>query len=353
MPQLTRVLFGCLALMIGLVIAQGGCTPVIEGWRDVSGISKNDPGPDAPFTKNLAAAEAEAYPNLASVPPPPARATTAAERQKLTQSLVADRAAVAAAGGTTASPARAPAAPTLRPAYAASPPPAVALAASSARVPAPSPAASPAASPAVKTVKTATAGTPAGSPARGPAPPEAPSPNSTLQTPEIGPLPEPEAARPAPPPASLPAAPRPAVGAGPSPAALASVAPEAPPPVPDLAPPPPPPSAPGKPATKRAPGLVTVATLAGGAAGGREEAEIAKLAARYKQEPGRVRVVAYAAAPAAGSDPLASYQAALDRAQAIAKALAAAGIPAGKIQTEATPASAAAGAGRVEVQFGP
>jgi hypothetical protein len=61
--------------------------------------------------------------------------------------------------------------------------------------------------------------------------------------------------------------------------------------------------------------------------------------------------VAFAAAPAPGVDPLTSYRAALDRAQAIAKDLTAAGIPAGKIQTEANPANAGPQIGRVEIQF--
>lgn len=344
MLELTRVLSGCLApigaLAIGLSIGLWGCTPVIEGWRDVSGISKNDPGPDAPFIKNLAEGEAAPYPNLASVPPPPARATSATERQKLTQTLLADRAAAAAAGDTTTIAASATAAAAPRPARAAPAAPGVAVAAP----PAP--------------VKTATAeprdGAPQGvrHPAAEPAQP--PPPESSLQTPEVRSLPEPEAARPAPPPLSLPAATRPAVASGPSPAALASVKPEAPPPLPTLAPPLPPPAT-GKPATKpaqTAPGLVTVAILTGPVAGG-GQAEIASLAARYKEQPGRVRVVGYAAAPAAGGDPLASYQAALDRAQAVARALTAAGIPGAKIQTEATPAASTAGAGRVEVQFGP
>jgi hypothetical protein len=64
-------------------------------------------------------------------------------------------------------------------------------------------------------------------------------------------------------------------------------------------------------------------------------------------------VVSYAAAPVGGADPLESYHAALERAQAVAKALAATGIPANKIQTQATPASGTSGAGRVEIQLAP
>jgi outer membrane protein OmpA-like peptidoglycan-associated protein len=74
--------------MLGLA----ACNPV-DTWRDLTGVSRNDPDPDTtPNTKNLAAGEASDYPNLATVPPPPVRALTAAEREKLTQSLIADRA---------------------------------------------------------------------------------------------------------------------------------------------------------------------------------------------------------------------------------------------------------------------
>src|SRR5579864_1387515 len=93
-----------MALMaLALDLAPTACSP-IETWRSMSGIAKNDPDPaTAPFTKNLAAGEAEPYPNLASVPPPPTRETSTAERQKLTQSLIADRAQTQALGGAVAS----------------------------------------------------------------------------------------------------------------------------------------------------------------------------------------------------------------------------------------------------------
>ena len=77
-----------LAVLLGL----SACNPV-DTWRDLTGISRNDPDPETtPNTKNLAAGEASDYPNLATVPAPPVRALTAAEREKLTQSLIADRA---------------------------------------------------------------------------------------------------------------------------------------------------------------------------------------------------------------------------------------------------------------------
>ena len=82
-----------------------------------------------------------------------------------------------------------------------------------------------------------------------------------------------------------------------------------------------------------------------------DRAEIDRVAGLYREKPGTVRVLAFAAAPTGGGDPLASYHAALGRAQQIAKALADAGIPANKIQTEAAPSPLAAG--RIEIQFAP
>src|SRR5690242_18204562 len=87
----TRRLARLLAVFT-VLLGLSACNPV-ETWRDLTGVSRNDPDPDTtPNTKNLAAGEASDYPNLATVPPPPVRALTSAEREKLTQSLVADRA---------------------------------------------------------------------------------------------------------------------------------------------------------------------------------------------------------------------------------------------------------------------
>ena len=88
------------AVLVGCGVAVAGCNGTVETVRSLRGINKNDPDPvTAPFTGNMAAAEAAPYPNLASVPPPPSRATTAAERQSLTEKLVAERAAALAASG--------------------------------------------------------------------------------------------------------------------------------------------------------------------------------------------------------------------------------------------------------------
>jgi len=192
--------------------------------------------------------------------------------------------------------------------------------------------------------------------------------------PQLRSVPEPEAARPAPPAPALAAVPRPAAVAEPLPASAANMMPAPPPPVPVLDPVAPPPSSvkpdsqtnPGaqrKPEPKRAPAATTVATLdilGGGSATGAvpavtDRTQIERVAGLYRDNPGTVRVVGYAAGPAAGGaaggDPLASYHAALERAQAVAKALTEAGIPTSKIQTEASPAAGARAPGRVEIQF--
>ena len=78
-------------VVVALLLGLAACNPV-DTWRDLTGVSRNDPDPDTtPNTKNLAAGGASDYPNLATVPPPPVRALTADEREKLTQSLIADR----------------------------------------------------------------------------------------------------------------------------------------------------------------------------------------------------------------------------------------------------------------------
>jgi hypothetical protein len=321
---------------LALLAAVAGCSP-IQTYRELSGVAKYDPDPvTSPFVHNMAAAYAEPYPNLASVPPPPSRETTAAERRKLAESLVADREKAAAS----AAPAAAAAAGSTSPVGEA---PTGGIIASG-----------PAA--------TRGAGAhPAGAAAR--SGPVAPPQDSTLRMPQIASLPQPETARPAPPPPQLPAAPPPSAAPVPA-AAIATATPAPPPPMPVLAPiapPPPPPSlATARPTSKtadKAPALTVVARLhlAPDAAlpDAAERAQIDKTAALYRQKPGPVRVVAYAAAPSPGSDPLGLYQAALDRARGVAKALAAAGIPADKISAEAKPAErgSANAVGQVEIEL--
>src|ERR1700720_1706739 len=352
----------------GLVLAIGlaGCGPV-ESYRSMMGVSRNDPDPEtAPFTQNLAAGETMAYPNLATVPPPPTRATTTAERQKLTQSLIAERTETQSeatkglpAAPPTTKPAGSPAtkptagtgtqvatAPTA-PAAANPPPPAAAN-------PAPATAA---ASTTPEASKTANATPELGHhPAKQPA--EPPPRESSLQMPQVSAVPEPEKTRPPLPPPNLPAPP-PLVAAPvrPPPEAIVAGIPAPPPAVPVIADVPQPttlkPQAPRRVAT-----LVAALELSGmpPRIDGDGRAQIQRVAALYNEEPRPVRVVAYAAAAAPGApggEPLAGYHAALERAQAVAAALRAAGIPADKVQAEAAPASGASSTDRVDIQLMP
>jgi hypothetical protein len=174
--------------------------------------------------------------------------------------------------------------------------------------------------------------------------------DSTLEMPQVRSRPEPEAVRPPLPPPSLAQVAPPVSAAPTAPEVVASAAPAPPPPVPALLPAAPPPAAIEP--LRRTPTATTVATLAiAGAAAAPERAEIDRVAALYRERPGTVRVLAYAAAPTGGGDPLAGYHAALGRAQQIAKALADAGVPANKIQTEAAPSPLPAG--KVDIQFAP
>jgi hypothetical protein len=346
--------FTGLVVLIGLgaalPMALGGCGAV-ETYRALAGVDKNDPDPQtAPFSGNLADAESAPYPNLASFPPMPVRATNTAERLKLTQSLIADRSALAADSGLAAEGSAegakaAPGVPAAALATAAGAPPNVQSANPAA------PAALPGASPPARSALNS-----AQSGRRATGEPPEPGPlDSSLEMPDVRSVPEPEATRPPPPAPALAAVPRPALVPAPAPAAVASAMPQPAPPVPELAPVAPPPAA-ARTEPKRAPAATTVATLelsAAAAPVGQDRAQIDRVAMLYKDNPGAVRVLAYAAAPKGGGDPLDSYHAALERAQAVAKALADAGIPAGKIQTQAAPAAGARATGRVEIQFTP
>ena len=344
--------FSGLVVLLGLGAALPMVLPgcdAVETYRSLAGVNKNDPDPQtAPFSGNLADAEAAPYPNLASFPPMPVRATNTAERQKLTQSLIADRSALAAQSGPAAPrPAEGTkAAPDLPEATLATAAPSNARSANPA-----APSAVPGASPAARSALNS-----AQSGRRATGEPPEPGPlDSSLKMPDVRSVPEPEATRPPPPAPALPAVPRPALAPEPAPASLASTMPQPAPPMPVLTPVAPPPSA-IKTEPKRPPAATTVATLelrAAAAPFGQDQAQIDRVATLYKDSPGAVRVLAYAAAPAGGGDPLDSYHAALERAQAVAKALADAGIPAGKIQTEAAPAAGARAPGRVEIQFTP
>jgi hypothetical protein len=354
--------------MIVAGCSQGITNKGIAAWRSLHGLNADDPNPKtAPFTGNMARAYHQPYPNLASVPPPPLVDSTTAERHTLAQTLIADRNATAALGGLPSPAAVAVPAPGAMTAAAAQPnPPTTAVAAPkpapATMVAAATPAATTAAAmpqPAAKTAsagatKVATKAKPASHGATAPRPGQATAQqplNSSLTMPTIpGPLPQPQT--PQPPPAAPVFAAVPPVPAAPimPPAAASSVVSQPPPPPPAL------PTigalaAPAPVPAKRPPATI-VATLDIAATRAADRAQIAHVAALYKERPRAVRVVAFAAAPAPGNDPLRLYDAALDRAQKIAKALAAAGIPAGRIETEANPASGRQ-LDRVDIQFAP
>src|SRR5437763_9382179 len=97
-----------LCLAAALLVALDGC--VIDAYRSVRGLDKNDPDPaTAPFSQNLAAGEVADYPNLSTVPPPPTRASTVAERAALTKKLIEDRTSAETDAASLRAPAAAPA----------------------------------------------------------------------------------------------------------------------------------------------------------------------------------------------------------------------------------------------------
>jgi hypothetical protein len=318
--------FAVLLLAAGLT----GCNP-IEGYRSLTGFNKNDPDPaTALFTQNLDTALNGSYPNLASVPPPPLVSSTAAERAQIATGLNAQRTSAQAPDAQghpgTAAPGPVPPPPPI-------PPELVAMAGGTPAAPAAPP-----------------------PPLRGASEPPLPSsPNATLQTPQITvPLPGVEPSRPAPGQGSPSPIPAPAPSQL-SPATVQSANPQPAPPPAAM----PPLQASAATAVQPAPRLpptpVTLASLdlspTATALTAAEQARVADIAARYRDKPGIVRIVAYAAPAAGSAEQLNSFRAALDRAQLIAKALGAAGIPPKQIQTQAAPSTASAPPGRVDVQL--
>ena len=319
-----------LALLSLALLSLDGCSlNPIKWFRDTTGSSKNDPGPDAPNAQNLEAGGNQPFPNLGSVPPPPNRALSLEEREALTQKLIADRANAKYIDdqlriGPTASAAPPPPAPgksppTPAPAVAAAPPPAPVPA-----VAAPPPPVAPAAaaSPATKAAAATEQATPE------------PPHESSLTSPEIANLPQPETPRAPPPPpsdltggASAPAAPVPAA-VTPQPASeqLAS-----------------------RPAAAAAPqepvSGAPVAQIAFADNSARlspaEQRKLDDIVPLQRRNGGLVRVVGYAPKPRSdgASQQLASFRMALERANAVATALAQAGIAAGQIAVEAAPPS--------------
>jgi outer membrane protein OmpA-like peptidoglycan-associated protein len=188
---------------------------------------------------------------------------------------------------------------------------------------------------------------------------------STLKAPTISEAPVAEATRPAPPPPqpTMAPSPVPAASAMAPPSAMASAAPQPPPPPPSIAPIPPPPAASVKPtptptAAEPAPtgGRIAATIDFPSATANFTQADretIDGIAAQFRQKAGTIHVIAYAAGGASGRSQLDAYRDALDRGQAVAKALAGDGVPVGKIQTQAAPAREGSPSGRVVIQLAP
>jgi outer membrane protein OmpA-like peptidoglycan-associated protein len=377
------------ALVAASILGLSACNP-IETYRNLTGVSKNDPDPaTTPNTQNLTAGDKSPYPNLATVPPPPTQALTAAELDKLTQSLIADRknakytSEQLQAGfdeGAGAPPPPLPPPPAAPPAPPVAGPQPAAPAAGTKTAPAPPGNGTP--PPVGQVVASApSAGQVAStSPAAGEKgarksgqPPEPGPMESSLQSPQIASLPEPQQSQPAPPPptqlrmsaasatggkpagAHLPAPPAPA----PMPAAIASAEFQPPPPPPALAPAAPTRTAaatgPDKSAKQPpAPHVDTPVALINFAAdsttlSNADRQSLGKIVPLYRRDPGKVRVVGYAGVGTSADQQLNAFQAALDRAQAVAAALAKAGIPSDKILVEAAPVGEDSGQSRAEV----
>lgn len=331
---------GAAFAVLALLMVLGGCDPVIGAYRNLRGLSRDDPNPaSASNAKNLARAEAEPYPNLATVPPPPSGASTAASRTRLLRDLTRRRIALDASNrklraGESIAFAPPPPPPLLPPGAAAGNPPAP-----------------PGAKEGLKPDLL-------GPGPRKPGQPPLPGPReSPLASPRIAALPQPEASRLAPAPPHLAALPPPAPPALPS-EAVAAAGFQPPPPPPRLAPLAPAPPVPaGKPRPSAPAGAIRLAEIrfpadATSLAPG-DQPIIAKIAALYHRRPGRLRVVGFAGSGGGARHQLESFRAALDRAQAVAAALGKAGIPPARIAIEAAPLGAASGTARAEILLEP
>ena len=354
----------------------------VEWYRDATGVSEDDPKPDARNTQNFEKGGEQPYPNLASVPPPPNNALSSADREKLRNSLAADRAnakyvesndqyvaappkvvpspplnapepaaqpetpgaPAASVPATPAAPpqtpgtlaASVPATPAAQPQTATAPAPSV----QATPVPAPAPATPPAASPA---------------PVRGS---EKPPQESSLTPPSVRSVPQGETPRPAPPPppgvpvsAQTPSPPAPQPP--PQTAAL---------PAPHLRPPPgaaiEPVTAGGGAALPSGAGatLGTV-TFTGNSAKLSPEvlAQVREVAAlRERSGGGTIRVTGYSVPQieqGSIAPRLASFNLALDRARAVAAALTQNGVPLKSVEIGASPPPPGQPGGVVEMSL--
>jgi outer membrane protein OmpA-like peptidoglycan-associated protein len=362
-----------------VLLGLGACNP-IEGYRHLTGASKNDPDPaTTPNTQNLAAGEKSPYPNLATVPPPPTQALSTVELDKLTQSLIADRknakytseqlqAGFDEAAGPPPPPPPPPAPPAATsPSDEAAP---AGPAGGSKVATAPSGAGTP---PAPGHAASATQAAAEKGPRKSGEPREPGPMESSLQSPQIASLPEPGQSQPPPPPPPLLRMPATSAGAGKT-AAAHLPAPPAPAPMTasiasaEFQPPPPPPVIPPAAATRTAaatgPGKsekpapaapvdMRVAQINFAAdsttLSDADRQSLGAIVPLYRRAPGNVRVVGYTGVGSSADQQLNGFQAALDRAQAVAAALAKAGIPRDKILVEAAPVGEDSGQSRAEV----
>jgi len=336
-----RTATGLIALALPLWLAS--CSHVPEAvnpvawYRDVTGSSQNDAKDDQSRNqKNLEAGTSKDYPNLATVPGEPNSTLSGIDRDKLQQSLIADRNNAKYSGEQLE--AGQPTGPGVAP-----PPAAVAAASPPAQQSASLP---PVASNSPAQTKPVQASAPPK-----PAAPAAqnrqtarqePPVESSLQTPAVRSVPQGETPPPPPPPANI------------VPLSAPSSTPPAQPPT----------------ATRQSQTNLAMRSL-GGATGGMSvsvgditfaagsssltpahNGPLSEIAGLYKQSGGRIRVVGHAEL-GAGSDPVqqqvSSLDLALDRANAVAQALAQMGVPTNQISVEAAPTRGGNDVARAEV----
>jgi outer membrane protein OmpA-like peptidoglycan-associated protein len=315
----------------------------VEWYRDATGVSEDDPQPDARNTQNLEKAGEEPYPNLASVPPPPTNALSAADREKLHNSLAADRANAQYVENNDQYVATAPKVVPSPPLSAPEAPPQTGAAPVAPVETTPAPVAQPqtSAAPAAAgqaTPRAATRGT------------EKPAQESSLTSPSVRSVPQGETPRSAPPPpagVSTQAPPAQRLPPAPQPPQTAAL---------------PPPAAPGyaggvdTPPSGAGVSLGTVA-FAGNSAKLSPEvlAQVRKVAALHQRNGGgTIRVTGYSVPQGEQNTmapQLASFNLALDRARAVASALAQSGVPVRAVEIGASPPRPGQPGGVVEMSL--
>lgn len=345
--RVVRIWAGAAVAAVALPLA--GCSHVpdavnpVAWYHGITGSGQSADDVNQPNQQNLEAGSKEPYPNLATVPNVPSGATGTAERQKLVDSLIADRTHAQysdqrlQAGAALASIPPPPAAPEVgassAPATAATPAPTATRAAPS-----------PATAPLLKPPQNRTAQQH-----------EAPPQESTLTSPTIPQALQGQTPPPPPPPVKVATTTPP-----PAPSIATPTVASPPPRAPQATPPAPPPALTGvrrgQPtlATRIPPigtNPVTVSvgdiTFAQGSSDltATQHQALAEIAGLYRQSGGQIRIVGHAE-PGHSSDAMsqriAGLDLALDRANAVAQALAKLGVPAHAIQIAAAPATTTA-----------